>query len=176
MRAGSRETKLIHAFFPMFRDDIPCTTGWWKTEASVFGYAGHVTVTFVICQHRGLLIGLHPIDPPRGTSPRLARFLSPDPFLLFTSRVTPMEFIRNPGRARYRNTQSICMLAHTYVRGACNTWGYNTRDESALSENARGLHTGLAPYLCIYVSHPHIHMPPILDRSMGYLEMGPGIM
>lgn len=76
-------------------------------------------------------------------------------------------------RARYRNTQSICMPAHTYVRRACNTWGYNTRDESALSENARGLHTGLALYLRIYVSFT---VAPTLVCSMGYLEMGPRIM
>lgn len=106
-----------------------------KSDISIFGYARHVTVTFVICQHRRLLIGLQGlIRAPSKAHTAISSWHDSYPWSL--DGVTPMEFIRNPG-GPYRNTQSICMPVHTYVRRACNTW-YNTRDESALSENARG--------------------------------------
>lgn len=176
MRANSlAKNEANSCFFFAFSDGIPCTVmkNWSKH--------------FRLCRIRDCDIRNMPTSRPsyRITPDwSIERHLSEahrswhDSYLLIPSSPISSSYAygiypESRTRARYRNTQSICMLAHTYVRGACNTWGYNTRDESALSENARGLHTGLALYLRIYVSFT---MAPTLVRSMGYLEMGPRIM
>jgi len=93
----------------------------------------YAAVTFVICQHRGASSLGHVIDllSSVGSSRESERHeipISPrsSPYPSYTYGISSGISV-----GPYRNTQSICMPAHTYVRGACNTW-YNTRDESAL--------------------------------------------
>lgn len=153
--------------------------GWKKMVPEAFsakrGY--YAAVTFVICQHRGLLIGSHDWSTLRNGRTRESESERHDPYLLdrpFPSYAYGISSGIPAGP--YRNTQSICMLAHTYVRGACNTW-YNTRDESALSENTPGSCTRAASVVCLHV---RIRATVIHDgiythvRFTGYLEMSTG--
>lgn len=96
---------------------------------------------------------------------RLARFLISLASLLPLSSYAYGIYPESRSGPRYRNTP-VNLYAHTYVRGACNTWGYNTRDESALSENARGLHTAVLLRVHVYMCHPRIHMSPIYIYSL----------
>lgn len=160
----------------------PCTS----TFSTMRGY--YVAVTFVICQHRGLLTGSHglirPSWPLEGGRTRDCESERHDPYLLSITptRVTLMEFHRESRSARIvTRSQFVCPRIRTYVGHVIH--GIIHATNPRYQKIPPGLYTRAARPLCacayVYVwsCHPrwHPHTPTHTHaRFMGYLETGTG--
>lgn len=163
----------------MFRDDIPCTYRVVKNWGQ----------RFRLCRTRDREIRNMPTSRPsyRITPDWSAeRHLSEahggwhDSYLLIPSSSPPLEsrlwnssgIPAGPGIVT--RSQFVCSHIRTYV-GHVIHGGIIHATNPRYQKMPEG-YTRVLLRIYVYMCRPHIHMPPILDRSMGYLEMGPGIM
>lgn len=160
MNGRAHETKPIDPFLQCLRDTLRRMR---KTVREAFsakrGY--YAAVTFVICQHRGLLIGLHDWSVLRDGRKRESESERHDPYLFdrpFPSYAYGISLGIPAGP--YRNTQSICMLAHTYVEHVIH--GIIHATNPRYQKIPPGLYTRTASVVC---SHVRIRVTVIHDGT-----------